>query len=115
MTDGRIVLCNGEIFNSDILIRKLGLVVPAGSSDCAVIPALLERGLPLTEVARQLDGDFAIVILDLKAGTGTVARTGITGALIGNTAEVVLDSLESDVLVLKTAEVVAHLNELAQG
>jgi len=74
MTDGRLVLCNGEIFNSDILIRQLGLVVPAGSSDCAVIPALLERGLPLTEVARQLDGDFAIVVVDLKAGTATVAR-----------------------------------------
>ena len=74
MTDDRLVLCNGEIFNSDILIRKLGLVVPAGSSDCAVIPALLERGLPLTEVARQLDGDFAIVIVDLKAGMATVAR-----------------------------------------
>jgi asparagine synthase (glutamine-hydrolysing) len=74
MTDGRLVLCNGEIFNSDILVRQLGLVVPAGSSDCAVIPALLERGLPLTEVARQLDGDFAIVVVDLKAGTVTVAR-----------------------------------------
>jgi len=74
MTDGRLLLCNGEIFNSDILIRQLGLEVPSGSSDCAVIPALLERGLPLTEVARQLDGDFAIVILDLKAGTATVAR-----------------------------------------
>ena len=46
---------------------------------------------------------------------GTVARTGITGALIGNTAEVVLDALEGDVLVLKTDEVAAHLNELAQG
>ena len=74
MTDGRLVLCNGEIFNSDILIRQLGLEVPAGSSDCAVIPALLKRGLQLTEVARQLDGDFAIVIVDLKAGTATVAR-----------------------------------------
>ena len=74
MTDGRLVLCNGEIFNSDILIRQLGLVVPVGSSDCAVIPALLERGLPLTDVARQLDGDFAIVVVDLKAGTATVAR-----------------------------------------
>lgn len=74
MTDGRIVLCNGEIFNSDILIRQLGLVVPVGSSDCAVIPALLERGIPLTEVARQLDGDFAIVVVDLKEGTVTVAR-----------------------------------------
>ena len=32
---------------------------------------------------------------------GTVAGSGLSGALIGNTAEVVLDSLESDVLVLK--------------
>ena len=74
MSDGRQVLCNGEIFNSDILIKRLGLVVPAGSSDCAVIPALLERGLSLETVARQLDGDFAIVVVDLKAGTATVAR-----------------------------------------
>ncbi|MDY7559428.1 universal stress protein [Pseudomonas sp. 10B1] len=44
---------------------------------------------------------------------GTVGRTGISGALIGNTAEVILDSLESDVLVLKTEEVIAHLEELA--
>ncbi|MCU9948835.1 universal stress protein [Pseudomonas sp. PDM13] len=43
---------------------------------------------------------------------GTVARTGISGALIGNTAEVVLDSLESDVLVLKPDEIIAHLEEL---
>ncbi|QXI30319.1 universal stress protein [Pseudomonas vanderleydeniana] len=46
---------------------------------------------------------------------GTVARTGISGALIGNTAEVVLDSLESDVLVLKTQEITDHLEELARG
>ena len=44
---------------------------------------------------------------------GTVGRSGITGALIGNTAEVVLDSLECDVLVLKTEDQVKHLNELA--
>lgn len=43
---------------------------------------------------------------------GTVARTGLSGALIGNTAEVVLDALESDVLVLKPDDVIAHLEEL---
>ena len=74
MTDGRIVLCNGEIFNSDILIRQLGLVVPEGSSDCAVIPALLERGFDEHTVARQLDGDFAIVIIHPKEKTVTVVR-----------------------------------------
>lgn len=47
---------------------------------------------------------------------GTVGRTGFSGALIGNTAEVVLDSLESDVLVLKSEEILAHLEEhLARG
>lgn len=44
---------------------------------------------------------------------GTVARTGIAGALIGNTAEVVLDALETDVLVLKTDDITVHLEELA--
>ncbi len=43
---------------------------------------------------------------------GTVARTGFSGALIGNTAEVVLDVLESDVLVLKPDSIIAHLEEL---
>ncbi|VVP10208.1 MULTISPECIES: universal stress protein [Pseudomonas] len=44
---------------------------------------------------------------------GTVARTGLSGTLIGNTAEVVLDAVESDVLVLKPQEVEDHLEELA--
>ncbi|MGC5699175.1 universal stress protein [Pseudomonas sp. NFXW11] len=44
---------------------------------------------------------------------GTVARTGLSGALIGNTAEVVLDALDSDVLVLKPSEIMDHLEELA--
>ncbi len=43
---------------------------------------------------------------------GTVARTGLSGALIGNTAEVVLDNLESDVLVLKPDAIMAQLEDL---
>ncbi|MVV50474.1 universal stress protein UspA [Pseudomonas sp. PB120] len=46
---------------------------------------------------------------------GTVARSGLSGALIGNTAEVVLDSVESDVLVLKPDEIMDHLEEVATG
>lgn len=74
LRDGRMVAINGEIFNSEILVKQLGLDVPEGSSDCAVVPALLERGMPLTEVARQLDGDFAIVIADPAKGTVSLAR-----------------------------------------
>jgi nucleotide-binding universal stress UspA family protein len=43
---------------------------------------------------------------------GTVARTGLPGMLIGNTAEVVLDELESDVLVLKPDTIMDHLEEI---
>jgi len=46
---------------------------------------------------------------------GTVCRTGLTGALIGNTSEVVLDALEGDVLVLKSEEAIAHLVGSARG
>jgi asparagine synthase (glutamine-hydrolysing) len=69
-----IVLVNGEIFNAAILVRQLGLRVPTGSSDCAVIPALLEHGLSLEETCRQLDGDFAIVVMDVSSGDVEMAR-----------------------------------------
>ncbi len=75
LRDGRRILCNGEIFNSEILVKQLDLQVPAGSSDCAVIPALAEQHrMTLEQVARQLDGDFAIVVVDPSAGHITVAR-----------------------------------------
>ena len=75
LPDQCIVLCNGEIFNSEMLIQEAALPVPTGSSDCAVIPALLKRGgLTLADVSRQLDGDFAIVVLDLSRQIVHVSR-----------------------------------------
>ncbi len=59
----------------------------------------------IPQIAHQIKAAVTII--------GTVARTGLSGALIGNTAEVILDALESDVLVLKSADIVAHLEELA--
>ncbi|MGH8380842.1 universal stress protein [Pseudomonas sp.] len=44
---------------------------------------------------------------------GSVARSGLSGALIGNTAEMILDTLDSDVLVLKPDDIIPHLEELA--
>ena len=73
-TGDRFLVCNGEIFNSDSLIEELKLRVPPGSSDCAVIPALIEHGMGFPELCRQLDGDFAIVEADMSAGVIRVAR-----------------------------------------
>jgi asparagine synthase (glutamine-hydrolysing) len=74
MTNGTFVAVNGEVFNSEILVESLRLAVPEGSSDCAVVPALLERGMCLEGVARQLDGDFAIVSVDPTTGRIETAR-----------------------------------------
>ena len=48
----------------------------------------------------------------LMIGLGFKPLEAAKLALIGNTAEVVLDALESDVLVLKPDDVIAHLEEL---
>lgn len=54
------------------------------------------EGLPediIRRVSKQIDAELVIL--------GTVGRTGISAALIGNTAEHVIDSLNCDVLALK--------------
>lgn len=53
-------------------------------------------------VAHQLGAALTIL--------GSVARSGWAGALIGNTAETVLDALESDVLVLKPNDIIHDMD-----
>ena len=50
------LLVNGEIYNA----KKLG-VNTRTASDCVAVRNLLESGLSLVDVCRQLDGDFAII------------------------------------------------------
>lgn len=59
----------------------------------------------IPQIAHRLNAALTVI--------GNVARTGLAGALIGNTAEMILDTLESDVLVLKPDDIIAHLEELA--
>lgn len=56
----------------------------------------VEEGLAedvIPRVAKKLDSELVVI--------GTVGRTGISAALIGNTAEHVIDNLDCDVLALK--------------
>ncbi|WP_020191293.1 universal stress protein, partial [Pseudomonas putida] len=83
-------------FQAEYGIREECLHVAEGPADVLI---------PHTE--QKLDAVVTVM--------GTVCRTGISGALIGNTSEVVLDALQGDVLVLKSEEAIAHLAELARG
>ncbi|WP_022962499.1 universal stress protein [Halopseudomonas pelagia] len=60
----------------------------------------------IPKVARHIGASVTVI--------GTVARKGIAGALIGNTAEVILDQLDSDILVLKPEDTMAHLESILQ-
>ena len=56
----------------------------------------LPRGLPASkvpDVARRIEADLVVM--------GTIARTGIPGLIIGNTAEAILDRLNCSVMALK--------------
>ncbi|GLO32348.1 hypothetical protein PPUN12996_44070 [Pseudomonas putida] len=59
----------------------------------------------IPHVAHQLGAALTVL--------GSVARRGLSGVLLGNTAELVLDAMESDVLVLKPWDVIRELEALA--
>ncbi|MDM8350734.1 universal stress protein [Pseudomonas sp. sp1636] len=82
-----------KAFQAEYAIAEERLHVAEGPAD-VLIP----------QIAHQLNTAVTVI--------GTVARTGLSGALIGNTAEVILDVLDCDVLVLKPDDIIAHLEEL---
>ena len=66
------VVCNGEIYNYKDLATRYNIPLAEGASDCAIIPALLEKLEP-TQVCRELDGVFAFIAVH-KGGDVLVAR-----------------------------------------
>jgi len=66
-----------------------------------IVQGLPEDVIPL--VAEEISAELVIL--------GTVGRSGITAALIGNTAEHVIDQLDCDLLAIKPADFVSPLAE----
>ncbi|WP_426417498.1 universal stress protein [Aestuariirhabdus sp. LZHN29] len=58
----------------------------------------------IPRLAEELDASLVVM--------GTVARSGISGAIIGNTAELILDSICCDVLTLKPVDIMEHLEDV---
>ncbi|MFO6422165.1 universal stress protein UspE [Motilimonas sp. KMU-193] len=66
-----------------------------------VVEGLAEDVIP--QVAKELDAELVVL--------GTVGRTGISAALIGNTAEHLIDSLDCDLLALKPIDYISPLQQ----
>ena len=76
-SEDRTWVCNGEIYNSDLLAADYNITTKSGS-DCEVLGELYEtfcrQGIPLDGYFRALDGVFAIVIVDAGRQQIIVAR-----------------------------------------
>jgi universal stress protein E len=86
--------------------HKEAMAQHANSFNVPIANTYVEEGLPesvIENVALKVDAELVIL--------GTVGRTGISAALIGNTAEHVIDQLNCDVLALKPEGYVSPLAE----
>jgi len=66
----------------------------------------VKEGMPedvLPEVAKILDAEMVII--------GTIGRTGLSAAIIGNTAEHVIDRLDCDVLAIKPENFISPMQK----
>lgn len=72
-----------------------------GAEQCHVLEGMPEDVIP--KLARKLDAEMVLI--------GTIGRTGLSAAIIGNTAEHVIDRLDCDVLALKPANFVCPLEK----
>lgn len=88
---------NSTEYNDTMLKHhQHAMIAHANKFDISVVNTHVEEGLPETvieHIANKVDAELVIL--------GTIGRTGISAALIGNTAEHVIDQLNCDVLALK--------------
>ena len=71
------------------------------AEQCHVLEGMPEDVIP--KLAKKLDAEMVII--------GTIGRTGLSAAIIGNTAEHVIDRLDCDVLALKPANFICPLEK----
>ena len=97
---------NANEYNDNMRQHHVDAITKHASTFGIASEALhIEEGLPedvIDTLSHKLDAELVIL--------GTVGRTGLSAALIGNTAEHVIDRLNCDVLALKPDEFVSPLS-----
>ncbi len=95
-----------EYNNTMLKHHREAMATHAANFDIPEKRTYVEEGLPemiIERIADKIDAELVIL--------GTIGRTGISAALIGNTAEHVIDQLNCDVLALKPE---GYISPLAQ-
>jgi universal stress protein E len=97
---------SAEYNNTMLKHHEQAMIEHAKAFDINIANTHVEEGLPETvieKIATKLDAELVVL--------GTIGRTGISAALIGNTAEHVIDQLNCDVLALKPSGYISPLAE----
>ena len=98
---------NPQEYNSTMKHHHLDAVAKLATQfDIAPTHYHVQEGMPedvLPAIAKQLDAVMVVI--------GTIGRTGLSAAIIGNTAEHVIDRLDCDVLAVKPANFVCPLQK----
>lgn len=92
-------------YKMNTLMKDLKKKIGAEPFDFLSPRTYIVKGLPgreLPKIAESLNADLVVM--------GTVARTGIAGVVIGNTAETVLSELKCSVLALKPKDFVSPVS-----
>jgi len=82
-------------------VHKLAGEFSIPADQCHVVEGMPEDVIP--QLATELDAEMVVI--------GTIGRTGLSAAIIGNTAEHVIDRLDCDVLAVKPADFVCPLSK----
>lgn len=98
---------NPQEYNSTMKAHHADAVATlAKQYDVAATHSHVLEGMPedvIPQLAEQLDAEMVVI--------GTIGRTGLSAAIIGNTAEHVIDRLDCDVLAVKPADFVCPLQK----
>lgn len=86
--NGLELLCNGEIYNYKELIEKYNITNYKSSSDCEIILHLYKK-IGFLEMVKQLDGEFAMCLIDHTSGVIHIARDpyGVRSLYISSSVE----------------------------
>ncbi len=82
-------------------VAELAAQYDMAEQDTHVLEGMPEDIIP--QLATELDAEMVVI--------GTIGRTGLSAAIIGNTAEHLIDQLDCDVLALKPANFVSPLDK----
>ncbi|MDP5135584.1 universal stress protein UspE [Rheinheimera baltica] len=98
---------NPQEYNDTMKLHHVDAVAAlAEQFDIAAENRHVKEGMPedvLPEVAKILDAEMVII--------GTIGRTGLSAAIIGNTAEHVIDRLDCDVLAIKPENFISPMQK----